>query len=162
MIPKKYSGEELRNKLCRPVRKIRNGNGDSVSPETVCRIVNVVRGHGFVIETEKCQHCGQSAYISRVSRNDLELIENPMTDDLVNGGKKSAEHLKNLCDKLDQIIHENDGCDCCNGDAALFYQTEDDNAFIDSNGNIDVMINGATMRFSVKYCPNCGRKFDKE
>lgn len=52
MIPKKYSGDELRNRFCRPVRKIRNGGGAAVSPETICRIVDVVRGHGFTIETE--------------------------------------------------------------------------------------------------------------
>ena len=162
MIPKKYSGDELRNKFCRPVRKIRNGGGAAISPETICRIVSVVRGHGFTIETEKCPRCGQSAYISRVSRDDLELVENPMMEDLVNGGEKSVEHLQNLCDKLDQIIHENDVCNCCNGDEALFYQNGDTNAFIDSKGNVDVMIDGATMRFTVKNCPNCGRVFDKE
>lgn len=162
MIPKKYSGDELRNKFCRPVRKIRNGGGAAISPETICRIVSVVRGHGFTIETEKCPRCGQSAYISRVSRNDLELVENPMMEDLVNGGEKSVEHLQNLCDRLDQIIHENDGCNCCNGDEALFYQNGDTNAFIDSKGNVDVMIDGATMRFTVNNCPNCGRAFDKE
>lgn len=90
MIPKKYSGDELRNKFCRPVRKIRNGGGAAISPETICRIVSVVRGHGFTIETEKCPRCGQSAYISRVSRDDLELVENPMMEDLVNGGEKSV------------------------------------------------------------------------
>lgn len=100
-------------------RKEHSG-GDAISPETICRIVSVVRGHGFTIETEKCPRCGQSAYISRVSRDDLELVENPMMDDLVSGGEKSVEHLQNLCDKLDQIIHENDGCNCCNGDEALF------------------------------------------
>lgn len=162
MIPKKYSGDELRNRFCRPVRKIRNGGGAAVSPETICRIVDVVRGQGFTIETEKCAHCGQSAYISRVSRDDLELVENLMTEDLVNGGEKSVEHLQSLCDKLDQIIYENDGCDCCNGDEALFYQNEDTNAFIDSKGNIDVMTDDATIRFSVKRCPNCGREFNKE
>lgn len=162
MIPKKYSGDELKNKFCRPVRKIRNGGGAAISPETICRIVSVVRGHGFTIETEKCPRCGQSAYISRVSRDDLELVENPMMKDLVNDGEKSIEHLQSLCDKLDQIIHENDGCNCCNGDEALFYQNGDTNAFIDSKGNIDVMIDGATMRFTVNNCPNCGRAFDKE
>lgn len=162
MIPKKYSGDELKNKFCHPVRKIRNGGGAAISPETICRIVSVVRGHGFTIETEKCPRCGQSAYISRVSRDDLELVENPMMEDLVNDGEKSIEHLQSLCDKLDQIIHENDGCNCCNGDEALFYQNGDTNAFIDSKGNIDVMIDGATMRFTVNNCPNCGRAFDKE
>lgn len=58
MIPKKYSGDELKNKFCRPVRKIRNSGGAAISPETICRIVSVVRGYGFTIETEKCPRCG--------------------------------------------------------------------------------------------------------
>ena len=162
MIPKKYSGDELRNKFCRPVRKIRNGGGAAISPETICRIVSVVRGHGFTIETEKCPRCGQSAYISRVSRDDLELIENPMMEDLVNGGEKSVEHLQSLCDKLDQIIHENDGCNCCNGDEALFYQDSENCAFVDSHGEIMVMVKDHVMRFKVDCCPKCGRKFDQK
>lgn len=30
---------------------------------------------GFIVQTEKRPYCGQYAWISRVSRNDLELIE---------------------------------------------------------------------------------------
>lgn len=162
MIPKKYSGDELRNKLCHPVRKIKNGGGQAISPETICRIVSVVRGHGFTIETEKCIHCGQSAYISRISREDLELIENPAFDDLVNDGEQSAERLQNICDKLDQILHEGEGCDCCNGNEALFYQDNENCAFVDSHGEIMVMVKDHVMRFKVDFCPKCGRKFDGE
>lgn len=99
---------------------------------------------------------------SSVIKTLVSKINTMYMENLVSGGEKSVEQLQNLCDKLDQIIHENDGCNCCNGDEALFYQNGDTNAFIDSKGNIDVMIDGATMRFSVKCCPNCGRKFNKE
>lgn len=139
MIPKKYSGKELRNRYCRPVCKIKNGHGDAVSPETICRIVDVVPGHGFIIETEKCTHCGQSAYIARVAREKLELIKNPVLDDLIN-----------------------DGCNCCNGDEALFYTDNENCAFIDSNGEIMVVVKGNVMRFKVPYCPNCGKEFAKK
>lgn len=75
MIDKKYRGEDLIGRRCRPVRNIRNGAGHGITPDTVCTIVSVVRGHGFVVQAEKCPYCGQYAWISRVSRNDLELIE---------------------------------------------------------------------------------------
>lgn len=162
MIPKKYSGDELRNRYVRPVRKIKNGAGAAVSPDTICRIVNVVRGHGFTIETVKCSHCGQSAYISRVAREDLELIENPAIDELINSGEKASEQLQTLCDKLDQIIYGDKGCECCAGDTALFWKDEYNSAFVDSKGEIMVTVKDHIMRFKVPYCPNCGRKFIKE
>lgn len=162
MIPKKYSGEELKNRYCRPVRKIKNGAGAVISPDTICRIVNVVRGHGFIIETVKCSHCGQSAYISHIAREDLELIENPMMDDLAHDGSKSAEKLQELCDKIDQITGNSDSCDCCMGDEALFWKDEYNNAFIDSKGEIMVTVKDNIMRFKVDFCPKCGKKFNKE
>lgn len=75
MIDRKYRGEDLIGRKCRPVRNIRNRAGQGITPETACTIVSVVRGHGFIIQTEKCPHCGQYARISHVNRNDLELIE---------------------------------------------------------------------------------------
>lgn len=79
MIDHRIRGEDLIGRKCRPVQPIRNGNGDGVSPDTVCTIVNVVRGQGITIETEKCHHCGQYARIRRIHRNDLTLLEE--TDD---------------------------------------------------------------------------------
>lgn len=74
MIDHRIRGEDLIGRKCRPVQPIRNGNGDGVSPDTVCTIIEVVRGHGFTIQTEKCPHCVQYAYIRRVKREELELI----------------------------------------------------------------------------------------
>ncbi len=75
MIPMKYKGSDLIGKKCRPTHNIRNGAGDGITPKTVCKIVDVVRGHGFTIQTETCQHCGQYAYIRKVKREELELVE---------------------------------------------------------------------------------------
>lgn len=75
MIPTKYKGEDLIGRRCRPLRNIRNGGGDGITPNTVCIITNVVRGHGFTIETVPCPCCGQYAHISRVRRCDLELLQ---------------------------------------------------------------------------------------
>ena len=75
MIDHRIKGEELIGKKCRPTGTIRNGAGECVSGDTICTIVNVVKGQGIVIMTEKCPCCGQQAYIRRVHRNDLTLIE---------------------------------------------------------------------------------------
>lgn len=75
MIPIKYKGSDLIGRKCRPMYAFGNGAGNGITPNTVCTIVDVVRGKGFVIETEKCPHCGQYARISRIPRRDLELIE---------------------------------------------------------------------------------------
>lgn len=73
MINRRLTGAFLVGKKCRPVHTIRNGGGACVTPATLCTIVNVVPGHGFTIQTEKCPHCGQYAYIARVGRDELEL-----------------------------------------------------------------------------------------
>ena len=73
MIDKKINGKDLIGKKCRPVFPLRNGGGAGVSTETICEIVDVVRGHGFTIKTEKCKHCGMYAYISGVKRAEIEL-----------------------------------------------------------------------------------------
>lgn len=75
MIPMKYKGSDLIGKKCRPTHNIRNGAGDGITPKAVCTIVDVVRGHGFTIQTETCSRCGQYAYIRKVKREELELVE---------------------------------------------------------------------------------------
>lgn len=75
MIDPRLKGSDLIGRKCRPVHSIRNGGGQGITSDTICTIVAVTRGHGFTIQTEKCPHCGQYAYITRVARNDLELLE---------------------------------------------------------------------------------------
>lgn len=75
MISKKYTGEMLRGRKARVLVDIANKGGCGVSAGGTVTIVNVVRGKGLYIKTEKCPHCGQYAYIIGVSREDLELIE---------------------------------------------------------------------------------------
>ena len=53
------------------------------------------------------------------------------------------------------------GCECCIGDEALYWKDSENNAFVDSNnGEILVTVKDHIMKFQVKCCPNCGRKFD--
>lgn len=75
MIDHRTKGEDLIGLKCRPCTPLRNGNGDGITPNTICTIVNVVRGHGITIETERCPHCGQYARIRRIHRNDLTLLD---------------------------------------------------------------------------------------
>ena len=75
MIDKKLRGQDLIGRKCRVTRQIHNGAGQGVSPETICTITRVVPGLGFVIRTDKCPHCGQYAWISHVSRDELELVK---------------------------------------------------------------------------------------
>lgn len=75
MINKKYKGAELKGKKVKVDRDIRNGGGQGISVGSTVTIVNVVRGKGFTVKTEKCPHCGQYAYITGVSREILTLLE---------------------------------------------------------------------------------------
>lgn len=51
-------------------------------------------------------------------------------------------------------------CDCCHGDEAVFWKDDNNNAFIDSNGEMLVMVNGEEIKFNVTFCPMCGYRFD--
>lgn len=51
------------------------------------------------------------------------------------------------------------GCDCCQGDEALYWKDNENNAFVDSKGEILVTVKDKAMRFKVKCCPNCGKEF---
>lgn len=73
MISKKFKSYELVGRKCKPVRQIKNGCGEVISPETICTIKDA--SYGIDIQTNKCPHCGQSAYITRLHREDLTLIE---------------------------------------------------------------------------------------
>ena len=51
------------------------------------------------------------------------------------------------------------GCDCCLGDEAVYWQDNENNAFVDSKGEMSIMVKDKLMRFKVKFCPCCGKKF---
>lgn len=53
----------------------------------------------------------------------------------------------------------NHGCDCCQGDEALYWKDNENNAFVDSKGEILTTVKGMTMRYKVKCCPSCGKEF---
>ena len=73
MIPKKYRATELVGRKCRPTHNISNGNGNAITPATVCTIVSAHYGVG--IKTDPCPCCGQYCYIYKISREELELVE---------------------------------------------------------------------------------------
>lgn len=50
-------------------------------------------------------------------------------------------------------------CNFCGGDEAVYYQDENNCAFVDSKGEMLVVANGQEVRFQVDRCPKCGRLF---
>lgn len=54
----------------------------------------------------------------------------------------------------------NQGCNCCQSDKALYWTDDENNAFVDNRGDMLVTVKDKTMRFKVKCCPNCGKKFE--
>lgn len=51
------------------------------------------------------------------------------------------------------------GCNCCIGDNPVYWEDNQNNAFVDSKGEMMVTVKDKTMRFQVKYCPYCGKEF---
>lgn len=71
-----------------------------------------------------------------------------------------------LCKSYDEVVKEVQdysvqlhGCNCCQGDEALYWKDDENNAFVDSKGEMLVTVKGKEMRFKIKCCPNCGREF---
>lgn len=50
------------------------------------------------------------------------------------------------------------GCSCCDTNEALWFLDDENSAFVDEHGAAKVTVNGKTVSFQVKYCPNCGRR----
>jgi len=65
------------------------------------------------------------------------------------------------CTDIKVIDLDNIGCECCIGDEAVFWRDGDNNAFIDSEGNMLTTVNGVSNTFRVRFCPCCGREFKK-
>lgn len=122
MIPKKYTSEQLLGRKCVPVRTIRNGAGECVSQDTVCTIKNVVRGHGITIQTDICHICGQSAYITGVSREELQFLEEETElakiQRLLKARAELARELMSTCDEVTNFCSKY-GLDLTNDDACL-------------------------------------------
>ena len=53
------------------------------------------------------------------------------------------------------------GCNCCAGDTALYWADAQNNAFINSHGEMEVMVKDHLIRFNVNRCPNCERVFSE-
>ena len=53
-------------------------------------------------------------------------------------------------------------CNYCQGDEAIVWKDDQNNAFIDSKGEMMVTAKDHILRFKVDYCPKCGRRFNVE
>lgn len=54
-----------------------------------------------------------------------------------------------------------ESCESCGGDAPIYWEDNENNAFVDSKGEMLVTAKDRSLRFKIKFCPNCGRKFSK-
>lgn len=50
-------------------------------------------------------------------------------------------------------------CEYHSGDKAIFWIDKENNVFVDSRGDVLDTVKDKTIRFKVKYCPMCGKKF---
>lgn len=74
---------------------------------------------------------------------------------------KDDAETKSSISEISEISETVVGCECCIGDEALYWKDNENNAFVDSKGDVLVTVKDHMMRFKVKCCPNCGRKFEK-
>lgn len=72
MISRRYKADELIGLKCRPTHPIKNGAGMVITPDTILTIRSA--HYGVEVATEKCPCCGMYAIISRIPREDLELL----------------------------------------------------------------------------------------
>lgn len=63
--------------------------------------------------------------------------------------------------ELSKVDYENPGCDCYTGDAPLYWKNNENNSLVASDGEILTTVSDKTLRYKVKYCPNCGRKIQR-
>lgn len=66
-----------------------------------------------------------------------------------------AENMEIMC----YVEKTETGCECCMDDKALYWKNISNNAFVDAKGKMVVTIKDKIIKYKVKYCPNCGRKF---
>ena len=51
-------------------------------------------------------------------------------------------------------------CNYCQGDEAILWTDEQNNVFVDSNGEVMATAKDHILRFKVRFCPMCGRRFN--
>lgn len=53
---------------------------------------------------------------------------------------------------------ENQACPYCNGDEAIFWKDMENHVFVDSAGSMMAVVHDRGLRFTVKFCPMCGKQ----
>jgi hypothetical protein len=79
MIPKRMKADEIVGRMATLDSDICNGAGLAIAKGSKVKIVRA--SYGIEIKTEICSHCGQYAYISKLKRDDLTLIDNDTVQD---------------------------------------------------------------------------------
>lgn len=88
MLPKNMRSKDMAGMEVKTARAIKNGAGIVVPKGKAVRIASF--GRSFTIRTEDCPHCGLSAYISGVTRDDVELISESDTK------KTNADRIREM------------------------------------------------------------------
>lgn len=57
---------------------------------------------------------------------------------------------------------ENKYCEYCDGDEAVFWEDNENNAFVDCYGEMLVTARDRSVHFKVRYCPMCGKLLDEK
>lgn len=101
----------------------------------------------------------KAAELTRLGYKNATVFDHPEDDE--RGGELdelSWEYVHTH--EIKAALKEADGCECCVGDEALYWKDDENNAFVDSKGEVFVTVKDHIIRFQVKCCPNCGHKFE--
>lgn len=80
MLPKNVRCADMVGKFVTLDRGVRNGGGCCISAGTRVKITGF--GRSFSIKTEVCSVCGQSAYVSGITRDMVSLCEQEPQEEL--------------------------------------------------------------------------------
>ena len=70
-------------------------------------------------------------------------------------------HVNELVENFDVFLKPSavSSCSYCEGDEAIAYTNNENCAFVDSHGEMLVTAHDRSIRFKVRFCPMCGKKF---
>lgn len=94
MIPRGVRSRDIVGMKVKTTRTIKNGTGMIVPKGTVMKITASGK-RGFNVTTEACPHCGLSAHIRGVTRDEVELVTEGDSEDK----KEIVNHLEALLKK---------------------------------------------------------------
>ncbi len=126
---------------------------DDYQPER-CRIDTVHRKENGVIDS-----VGITFFDEEGNEGDFDVYEAGVCNHLFRSEADVWNHDHIEDDATCDATPLPDGCECCAGDNALFWDNTRGSAFVNREGEIMVTAGANTFCFQAKFCPNCGRQF---